>query len=74
MPDRSILNNCVADVLCGSLLGISISYLCYRQYYPSLMSIHSHRPYAAITPHMEQLEAVHSSQSSIQNEEQIKWI
>lgn len=61
------------DVLCGSLLGISISYLCYRQYYPSLTSIHSHIPYAAITPHLE-LEAVRSSQSSIQNEEQIKWI
>ncbi|PNF31588.1 Phospholipid phosphatase 5, partial [Cryptotermes secundus] len=60
-------------VLCGSLLGISISYLCYRQYYPSLTSIHSHRPYAAITPHLE-LETVHSSQSSVQNEEQIKWI
>lgn len=62
------------DVVCGSLLGLSISYLCYRQYYPSLTSIHSHRPYASLTPHLE-LEAVRSGQSSISgSEEQIKWI
>ncbi|KAJ9598108.1 hypothetical protein L9F63_026785, partial [Diploptera punctata] len=61
------------DVLCGSLLGLSISYLCYRQYYPSLTSVYSHRPYASMTPHLE-LEAVRSAQSSSQSEEQIKWI
>nr|CAD7567549.1 unnamed protein product [Timema californicum] len=45
------------DVLCGSALGFSMSYLCYRQYFPSLASIHSHRPYVKLTPHLE-LEGV----------------
>ena len=34
------------DVLTGSLLGLSLAYFSYRQYYPSLASETSHRPYA----------------------------
>jgi hypothetical protein len=34
------------DVLVGSLLGLVLSYFCYRQYYPSLASEFSHRPYS----------------------------
>lgn len=33
------------DVTCGSLIGLSISYLCYRQYFPPLNSKLSHRSY-----------------------------
>ncbi|KAJ7083837.1 PAP2-domain-containing protein [Mycena crocata] len=34
------------DVLVGSTLGTVVSYFCYRQYYPSLASEVSHRPYS----------------------------
>jgi diacylglycerol diphosphate phosphatase/phosphatidate phosphatase len=34
------------DVLAGSILGTVVSYFAYRQYYPSLASEVSHRPYA----------------------------
>ncbi|XP_067012702.2 phospholipid phosphatase 5 [Anabrus simplex] len=47
------------DVLCGSLLGLAISYLCYRQYFPSLSSPHSHRSYASMLPYQE-LDAVNT--------------
>ncbi|GLG99076.1 hypothetical protein R5R35_012189 [Gryllus longicercus] len=60
------------DVLCGSLLGLSISYLCYRQYFPCLSSIHSHRPYAGMMPYME-VDGVRNNDQT-QMEEQIKWI
>jgi len=33
------------DVLIGSLLGTTMAYFSYRQYYPSLDSEFSHRPY-----------------------------
>ncbi|XP_047112427.1 phospholipid phosphatase 5 [Schistocerca piceifrons] len=61
------------DVLCGSLLGLSISYLCYRQYYPSLDSLHAHRPYVGIIPYLE-LDAVRSTGQPRPPEEQVKWI
>ena len=35
----------ISDVVVGSLLGLFISYLCYRQYYPGLTSPYSHVPY-----------------------------
>ncbi|XP_055903338.1 phospholipid phosphatase 5 isoform X1 [Eupeodes corollae] len=35
------------DVLVGSLLGICVSYLCYRQYFPSIFSKNCHRPYSS---------------------------
>lgn len=34
------------DVTVGSLIGIAIAYVCYRQYYPALDSKMSHRSYA----------------------------
>lgn len=37
------------DVTVGSLLGLGLSYLCYRQYYPPLSKVHSHRPYSSLT-------------------------
>lgn len=35
------------DVLVGSLIGICLSYLCYRQYYPSIFSTNCHRAYSS---------------------------
>jgi diacylglycerol diphosphate phosphatase/phosphatidate phosphatase len=34
------------DILVGSLVGTVLAYFSYRQYYPSLASPHSHRPYS----------------------------
>lgn len=34
------------DVTVGSIIGIVIAYVCYRQYYPALDSKMSHRSYA----------------------------
>ena len=34
------------DVLAGGVLGTVLAYLSYRQYYPSLVSKNSHRPYS----------------------------
>ena len=34
------------DVLVGAILGAVLAYFSYRQYYPSLASKNSHRPYA----------------------------
>ncbi|XP_063221771.1 phospholipid phosphatase 5 isoform X2 [Bacillus rossius redtenbacheri] len=59
------------DVLCGSILGISMSYMCYRQYYPSLASLQSHRPLVMITPHLD-IDGIGSTHS--EKEEEIKWI
>jgi len=42
------------DVLCGSLLGFSLSYLCYRQYYPSINSLYCDRPYSQLTLQLQQ--------------------
>ncbi|KAL0947059.1 hypothetical protein HGRIS_013200 [Hohenbuehelia grisea] len=38
------------DVLVGSILGTVLSYFSYRQYYPSLSSEMSHRPYSPRIP------------------------
>lgn len=37
------------DVTIGSLIGIIISFICYRQYYPALDTKMSHRSYADIS-------------------------
>lgn len=34
------------DVLVGSIIGICVSYLCYRQYFPSIFSKNCHRAYS----------------------------
>lgn len=36
------------DVFCGSMIGICLAYLGYRQYYPSLNSKNCHRSYAEV--------------------------
>lgn len=33
------------DVTVGSIIGLFVSYLIYRQYYPSIFSLHCHRAY-----------------------------
>jgi len=39
------------DVLCGSLLGLSLSYLCYRQYYPCITNLYCDKPYSQLCTH-----------------------
>ncbi|XP_071448815.1 phospholipid phosphatase 4-like isoform X2 [Hetaerina americana] len=70
------------DVVCGSLLGLLISYLCYRQYYPSLSSPLCSHPYISldIRPQRPCAVPVSPSSSSTQDgfelipEQQVKWI
>ncbi|XP_045190426.2 phospholipid phosphatase 5-like [Mercenaria mercenaria] len=38
------------DVTVGSILGLTIAYLVYRMYYPSLQRLNSHVPYVSISP------------------------
>ncbi|KAG9102657.1 hypothetical protein FRC06_001531 [Ceratobasidium sp. 370] len=45
------------DVLVGSLVGLALSYFSYRQYYPSLASPFSHRPYSPRIPLYQQDQA-----------------
>ena len=41
------------DVVAGSILGFVIAYFAYRQYFPSLASPMSHRPYSPRVPRDE---------------------
>ncbi|QRV86238.1 oligosaccharyl transferase subunit OST3/OST6 family protein [Ceratobasidium sp. AG-Ba] len=45
------------DVLIGSVVGLVLSYFSYRQYYPSLTSPFSHRPYSPRIPRYQQEQA-----------------
>lgn len=45
------------DVVIGSLIGLCLSYLCYRQYYPNLSLNISHRPYVSIQRSLEKSAA-----------------
>ncbi|KAF8602675.1 PAP2-domain-containing protein [Ceratobasidium sp. AG-I] len=45
------------DVLVGSIVGLLLSYFSYRQYYPTLASPFSHRPYSPRIPRYLQEEA-----------------
>ncbi|KAI0309195.1 phosphatidic acid phosphatase type 2/haloperoxidase [Amylostereum chailletii] len=47
------------DVLVGTVLGLVVSYFSYRQYYPSLGSELSHRPYSPRIKRMEPLLPTH---------------
>lgn len=47
------------DVLVGSVLGLSLAYFAYRQYYPPLNSELSHRPYAPRIAATEPVLPVH---------------
>lgn len=37
------------DVLCGSILGLSCAYICYRHYYPKLSSPVSDQPFVDLS-------------------------
>jgi len=52
------------DVLVGSLLGTFVSYFTYRQYYPSLSSELSHRPYSPRVKR-EDILPLHHHQASV---------
>ncbi|KAG8722401.1 hypothetical protein FRC08_002882 [Ceratobasidium sp. 394] len=58
------------DVLIGSLVGLALSYFSYRQYYPSLASPFSHRPYSPRIPRYQQDQAgiPSSDDKTVQNE------
>ncbi|KAG6336917.1 hypothetical protein ID866_2155 [Astraeus odoratus] len=43
------------DVVAGAILGTTVAYFAYRQYYPSLASEMSHRPYSPRVPRDEQI-------------------
>ncbi|XP_077295018.1 phospholipid phosphatase 5 isoform X2 [Arctopsyche grandis] len=52
------------DVTVGSLLGLMISYMCYRQYFPSLTSQYSHKPYSS---HFQSVSTIQRRESSYLN-------
>ncbi|XP_012264283.2 phospholipid phosphatase 5 [Athalia rosae] len=56
------------DITVGSGIGISLTYMCYRHYYPPLDSQVCHQPYHALNSKME-IEITRTSK-----DEQIKWI
>lgn len=58
LPDR-ICTDHWQDVLTGSVLGLVLAYFSYRQYYPSLASEVSHRPYAPRIRHDGPILPVH---------------
>ncbi|XP_046385281.1 phospholipid phosphatase 4 [Ischnura elegans] len=70
------------DVVCGSLLGLSVSYLCYRQYFPPLSSPLCSQPYVSLdvrSPPRPPLPVSPSSSSTQDGfelipEQQVKWI
>lgn len=68
------------DVTIGSLIGISIAYVCYRQYYPSIGSTVSHLSYADLRLHdlNEFANAVPSlpteAKAFLDEEKDTKWI
>lgn len=71
------------DVLCGSLIGTCLAYLCYRQYFPSLGSRNCQKSYAELKAREladfpSKLAKSSSSQpearSFLDEEKESKWI
>lgn len=68
------------DVVCGSLIGFLIAYLCYRQYYPALTEVHCNRSFYSQAMDFYNKRAVQTSKSvgslaeSTQNDETKKFI
>lgn len=62
------------DVVIGSLIGLCLSYLCYRQYYPNLGLNNSHRPYVSIQRNLE--KSAQSKEGDLKQivESESKWI
>ncbi|THH07218.1 hypothetical protein EW146_g9385 [Bondarzewia mesenterica] len=52
------------DVLIGAILGLTTAYFAYRQYYPSLASELSHRPYSPRIKREEDLLPIHHRSSA----------
>ncbi len=48
------------DVLVGSVVGTTLAYFCYRQYYPSLASEVSHLPYGPRIKEEENILPLHT--------------
>ncbi|XP_055375302.1 phospholipid phosphatase 5 [Condylostylus longicornis] len=69
------------DVVIGSFIGMGITYICYRQYYPSLTNTHSGKPYKYFKK-VEQCSVVknninHNGETKPlinENEKDSKWI
>lgn len=68
------------DVTVGSLIGIFIAYICYRQYFPALDSKMSHRSYADLNIHdlneyTNPVSSVPTENKAFLDEEKVtKWI
>ncbi|XP_064465762.1 phospholipid phosphatase 5-like [Ornithodoros turicata] len=59
------------DVLAGSLLGLSVAFLCYRQYYPSLVHLYCDKPYTQLPCGLQSATGwVHSKDQ----DPSVKWI
>ncbi|XP_046625060.1 phospholipid phosphatase 4 isoform X2 [Neodiprion virginianus] len=56
------------DITVGSTIGILLTYLCYRHYYPPLDSPVCHKPYSALISQIE-IDSIKGSKG-----EQVKWI
>ncbi|XP_043270300.1 phospholipid phosphatase 5 [Venturia canescens] len=59
------------DVAVGSAIGISITYLCYRHYYPPLDSQFCHKPYTTV---LRQIQSDREKKPIREKDDQIKWI
>lgn len=70
------------DVIAGSMIGICLAYICYRQYYPALSSKLSHRTYADISVRdltdfsnrMAESTSQPETKSFLAEEKDSKWI
>lgn len=58
----------LTDVVVGSTIGIFISYMCYRHYYPPLDSQLCHKPYAELIKEGD-IKSIKAAR-----EDEIKWI